>query len=519
MMILRAALCAALSLWFAGQAAWANDITLTSRDGSVRLTGLFLSYDGEYYRIETEYGVLTVDGSAVDCTGPACPDLGGYVAEFTIAGARGPATMLMPALIEGFALRQGYALSREEMPAAALLFTLYERDGNRPAARITLRAATSDEGFADLLGGEADLVLSLREATAQEIQMASEAGLGDLNATRQSRVIALDALVPVVAPGNPVTRLSMVDLADIFAGRIVNWSALGGENAPITLHLTDPGTGIEPVFLRRVMRPHARDLATAIIRHPSNAALTQAVAADPFGIGIASFAQPGNGEIVTLTGSCGFEVGASPPAIKSGDYPLTAPVYLYMPARRLPRLGREFLSYLRSDAAQLVIRRARFIDQMPEESPVGDQGDRLANAIRVAGDETGLDRLQAMVAFLGRQTRLSITFRFDGGSTALDASSRSNVALLAHLLVTGWFDSRKMTFVGFSDGQGAAEVNLRLSQRRAEAVRDAVRGSAEALVTGGPELMVAAFGEAMPMACDDTAWGRRVNRRVEIWLE
>jgi phosphate transport system substrate-binding protein len=27
-----------------------------------------------------------------------------------------------------------------------------------------------------------------------------------------------------------------------------------------------------------------------------------------------------------------------------------------------------------------------------------------------------------------------------------------------------------------------------------------------------------AFGEAMPMACDNTEWGRDVNRRVEIWV-
>ncbi len=519
MLILRAAILAALFLCSAGIAALANDITLTSRDGTVELTGLFLGFDGEYYRIETEYGVLTVDGSGVNCSGPACPDLGGFVAEFTISGARSIGTALMTALIESFALRQGYALSREELDGGALLHTLYDRANSRPAARIIVRANTSDEGFADLLGEEADLVMSLREATAPEVRMVVEAGLGDLRSARQARVIALDALVPVVAPGNPVTRLSMAQLADIFSGKITDWSQLGGEHAPITLHLPDPGLGIEPVFIRRVMRTQAQGISGAIIRHPTNAALARAVADDPFGIGIASFSHTGNGEAVILTGSCGFEVPASSATIKSGDYPLTAPVYLYMPARHLPRLGREFLAYLRSDAAQLVIRRARFVDQMPGEVPIGAQGDRLANAIRIAGAEIGLEALQNMINLLGRQKRLSITFRFEGGSTLLDEASRSNVALLAHLLESGWFDSRKLTFVGFSDGQGAAEVNLRLSQRRAETVRDAVRSSVEALVTGGPELLVAAFGEAMPMACDDTAWGRKVNRRVEVWLE
>jgi phosphate transport system substrate-binding protein len=26
------------------------------------------------------------------------------------------------------------------------------------------------------------------------------------------------------------------------------------------------------------------------------------------------------------------------------------------------------------------------------------------------------------------------------------------------------------------------------------------------------------FGEALPMGCDETEWGRRMNRRVELWV-
>jgi phosphate transport system substrate-binding protein len=31
-------------------------------------------------------------------------------------------------------------------------------------------------------------------------------------------------------------------------------------------------------------------------------------------------------------------------------------------------------------------------------------------------------------------------------------------------------------------------------------------------------LEVLGFGEAMPLACDDSALGRHANRRVEVWL-
>ena len=82
---MRAAICAALSLW--GLALSAQDVTLTSPDGQVELSGTLLGFDGEFYRIETVYGELTVDGSGVLCDGPACPNLQDYVAEVAISGS------------------------------------------------------------------------------------------------------------------------------------------------------------------------------------------------------------------------------------------------------------------------------------------------------------------------------------------------------------------------------------------------------------------------------------------------
>jgi phosphate transport system substrate-binding protein len=204
--------------------------------------------------------------------------------------------------------------------------------------------------------------------------------------------------------------------------------------------------------------------------------------------------------------------------VKTEDYPLTAPLFLYLPARRMPKLVRDFLAYLRDPSAQLVIRRAGFVDQSPEEIEINAQGDRFANAIAQAGPEVGLDELQRMVGLLAPLRRLTTTFRFETGSTRLDAQSRSNVEQLAAALELGLYDNRRLVFVGFSDGQGPAAANRQIALRRAEAVRDAVTRAAETARLDRIDLAVDAFGEAMPMACDDTDWGRQVNRRVEVWV-
>ena len=114
--------------------------------------------------------------------------------------------------------------------------------------------------------------------------------------------------------------------------------------------------------------------------------------------------------------------------------------------------------------------------------------------------------------------RLSVTFRFDGGSARLNAQSRSNIALLARALETGTIGGTELAFVGFSDGLGSADGNRRLSVQRAASVRSAIVKEAATADADRVRLRVDGFGEAMPMACDDTEWGRQINRRVEVWI-
>ncbi|QBF34091.1 substrate-binding domain-containing protein [Thalassococcus sp. S3] len=518
MALIRAAFCAALFTFGTALATWAQDVTLTSRDGSVEISGTLLGFDGEFYRVETIYGELTVDGSGVSCDGPGCPSLTDYVAEVDFSGSSTMAEVLMPALIEGFALRSGYMVRREERDDTHFDYVLLDGETGRTRGRLGFRVTTTDEGFADLLANEADLVMALREIRADERQRAAEAGMGDMTARNRSRVLALDAMVPIVAPGNPVRTISTPMLARVFSGQVTNWSMLGGPDAPISLYLPAEGSGLAQAAEDRLLAPVGFELTDGISRHDRSSALARAVVVDPFGLGLASYAETGSARTLTLTGSCRFSLEANRTTIKTEDYPLTSPMFLYTPARRLPKLAREFLAYARGPAAQIVIRRVGFVDQAPEEIPLNEQGDRFANAIAASGEEVGLEDLQAMIDRLRPLARLTTSFRFETGSTRLDAQSRSNVAQLARELEAGTYDARRLVFVGFSDGEGPAEGNQRIAARRAEAVRDAVVAAAETAALDRVQMEVEAFGEILPMACDDSAWGRQVNRRVEVWV-
>jgi outer membrane protein OmpA-like peptidoglycan-associated protein len=65
---------------------------------------------------------------------------------------------------------------------------------------------------------------------------------------------------------------------------------------------------------------------------------------------------------------------------------------------------------------------------------------------------------------------------------------------------------------GYTDRSGSADYNIGLSQRRAEAVR-------QALVARGIDptrIQARGYGQAAPVANNDTAEGRQMNRRVEV---
>jgi outer membrane protein OmpA-like peptidoglycan-associated protein len=73
---------------------------------------------------------------------------------------------------------------------------------------------------------------------------------------------------------------------------------------------------------------------------------------------------------------------------------------------------------------------------------------------------------------------------------------------------------RTVEVTGFTDSTGSVEFNQELSERRAEAVR-------QALTRYGisPQRVVArGLGPALPVASNNTASGRQQNRRVEITI-
>jgi outer membrane protein OmpA-like peptidoglycan-associated protein len=88
--------------------------------------------------------------------------------------------------------------------------------------------------------------------------------------------------------------------------------------------------------------------------------------------------------------------------------------------------------------------------------------------------------------------------------------------------VIGQFPEGKVLIEGHTDSKGSPDINLELSKRRAEAVKDWLvkkKGVPESVIT------TRGFGETKPVAPDknpdgsDNPQGRQQNRRVEVTVE
>lgn len=101
---------------------------------------------------------------------------------------------------------------------------------------------------------------------------------------------------------------------------------------------------------------------------------------------------------------------------------------------------------------------------------------------------------------------------FDPGSASITIDTQPVVDDIADILKK--CANLKIRIAGYTDSQGREEMNQQLSQQRARAVLDALRvrrvpvASFEAI----------GYGEADPIATNDTEEGREANRRIEFSL-
>jgi outer membrane protein OmpA-like peptidoglycan-associated protein len=171
-----------------------------------------------------------------------------------------------------------------------------------------------------------------------------------------------------------------------------------------------------------------------------------------------------------------------------------------------------------ANAAKLRAEKATLAAQLAQSNAAQAQVD-TANAQRQTLDAQARNaQLEAQLADLAAKKTargMVITLGdvlFGTDLSRLTADGMRSAQKLADVLQQN--PQRRVMVEGFADSTGAADYNQGLSERRAAAVRTALLDMGVAR----DRIEVRGYGESFPVAANDSAGNRQLNRRVEIVL-
>lgn len=505
------------ALAFFAAAAQAEPVTLTTNDGTYSVTGELTATTDDAFTIKSSLGEITIRRDTVSCAGEGCPEGTQGSAPVNIVGDRALGVGLLPILLRQYAELQGGTTTILETLDGAFLVELAGGAFAETAA-IKIKPTLSAEGISALLEGNAEMAVADRRALTREVRAAANLDLGNLHSQELEQIIALDGLVFLTHPTNPVRSITIADASLIFAGVITNWAEIGGPDGPITVYTSTPDLGSAEVLDSLVMRPKNLKVTPNAKLFGSDRVLAEEVANDPTAIGYARIGKEAPARAMSIRGTCGIQTVPTPFTVKTEEYPLTRQLYLYRTQKPLSETAQAFLDFLRSDSAQVDVSKAGFVDQAIIAASTDDQTLRLASAMLVGTDPALQTELRTMVDSLANARQLSATFRYETGTDSLNARALTDLDRLGAVLSTPAYTNKEVLFLGFTDAVGNDDLNRELSQDRAEQVISALLQKYPDLVDN-VRLTAIGYGEIMSLSCNDTDTGRAINRRIEVWVK
>jgi phosphate transport system substrate-binding protein len=207
-----------------------------------------------------------------------------------------------------------------------------------PKASIVCEEGGAAAGVIALKREAIDVAMIGRDVTPEE----DEDALRDF-------LVARDGVAIVVPKANPISSLTLKQLAEIASGAVTSWKAIGGADAPITV-LDRPVTSeLRKSFMDLVLEGEEPTHAATIAK--GNEELMATLAANPHAIGYVSYHHADSPGIKTLTIG-GVEMNRG--TMLSGRYPLTRSFYLAVYMKPTP-LADAFISFAVSKEGQSLL--------------------------------------------------------------------------------------------------------------------------------------------------------------------
>jgi len=199
-----------------------------------------------------------------------------------------------------------------------------------PKTNIAVTGGGSGTGIAALINGTCDIAESSRALEEKELQQAKAKGI-----LIRQEVVALDGIVVVIHPSNPVGALTMEELREIFLGEIRRWKTVGGPDWPIVLLSREVNSGTHIFFKEHVLRrgkaKGPEEFAPAALMMPSSYAIAEEVAHNENAVGYygLGYISPRQKVVAVAKDESSPFITPKIETVRTNTYPISRPLFLF----------------------------------------------------------------------------------------------------------------------------------------------------------------------------------------------
>ena len=210
-----------------------------------------------------------------------------------------------------------------------------------PDVNFTYNPTGSGTGITAVANGTCDIGLSSRHLKEEE----KAKGL-------EETVLAIDGIAVIVNTANSVTDLTLEQIADIYTGKITNWSEVGGADGEIVVIGREAGSGTRDGFESITKTSDACVLRQELT---STGDVIATVKSNENAIGYASLASVDSSVVSVSVGG----VAPSSETVLDGSYAIQRPfVLVTVQGTKLSDAAQAFYDYAFSEEAKAIIEKA-----------------------------------------------------------------------------------------------------------------------------------------------------------------
>jgi phosphate transport system substrate-binding protein len=232
-----------------------------------------------------------------------------------------------------------------------------------PQSNLSVSGGGSGTGIASLINMTTDIANASRQIKNDEI---ANAQANDIEPVEF--IVARDAIAIIVNPHNPISKLTLQQLSEIYSGKINNWQELGGEDRPIVRLSRETNSGTHVYFLEQVLRLGNKEdkslFSTDTLLLPSSEVIGAEIRNNPNAIGYdgLGYVTPDMKVVAVADAREDFLefIYPSPDTVNDGSYPIARDLYMYT-AGEPGGFVKKYLEWIFTPRAQNIVTQLGFV--------------------------------------------------------------------------------------------------------------------------------------------------------------